>query len=365
MKIPHIELFRWLQNKDRAKFVLSSSQMKGLSKHEYDKLISVGIGPEFDLGQGNQSGALEFNEVLMEMYGCKLENIVTAAGGTAANFLVFLSILDKGDEFIIEQPGYQPMWVTPEMLGARKIVWKRQFANGFKLDIEALEGLITDRTKLIMLTNPHNPTGVVADREFELKRLAGIAKAHGIYILIDEIFLDGAFSRQHSSYGLPNVIITSSMTKIYGLGGQRTGWIIAPPEIASECQCAKTHSNASSSYVGEIMNARALRDARKHLMKKYNHLSMSNFRFLSAWMEGNQDIVEWVVPQGGIMCFPKYKAQHSSIALCNKLLDDHEVMVVPGEYFGLDGHIRLSYACSEDALKSSLRALRDGLQELS
>ncbi len=365
MKIPSIELFDWLQNNlQRAEFVLATSKMKGLSKREYDELVGHNLEPGLDLGRGMQSGADEFKEALMNMYDCESGNIVTTVGGTAANFLVFLSILDKGDEFIIEQPGYQPMWMTPEMLGARKVPWIRHFKDGFRLDIEALEGLITDRTKLIVLTNPHNPTGVVADREREIRKVAEFAQAKGIYVLIDEIFLDGAFAPQLSAYGLPNVIITSSMTKVYGLGGQRTGWIIASTEIVSRCQYAKVHTTGSSSYIGEVMNAHALRKARKHLVQKFFDLSMTNYRVVSEWMEANQDIVEWVVPNSGIMCFPKYKVDMSSIELCHKLLDDHGVMVNPGEYFNLDGHIRLSYACSEDVLTSGLNALGNGLKQL-
>lgn len=366
MKIPHIELFDWLQNNaQRAEHVLAFSKMKGLSKREYDELVHYELEPELDLGRGDPRGANEFKQILKEIYGCGIYNIVTTSGGTQANFLVFLATLNKGDEFIIEQPGYQPMWLTPEMLGAKKVPWLRQFENGFRLDVGALESLITDRTKLIVITNPHNPTGVVADRELEIKKIAEIAQAKGIYVLIDEIFLDGADKPQVSAYGLPNVIITSSMTKVYGLGGQRTGWIIAPPEIVSQCQNAKVHANGSSSYVGELMNAYALRNARNLLVQRFNKLSISNFQVLTNWMEANQDIVEWVLPHGGIMCFPRYRLAMSSIELCQKLLDDHGVMVIPGEYFNMDGHIRLCYTCSEEELVSGLNVLGKGLRALA
>jgi aspartate/methionine/tyrosine aminotransferase len=365
MKIPHIELFEWLQNNhEHAEYVLAFNKMKGLSKREYDELVQYDLEPELDLGRGDLSGANEFKQILMQIYGCGFDNIVTTSGGTQANFLVFLSTLNKKDEFIIEQPGYQPMWLTPEMMGARKISWYRRFEDGFRLDVDALEALITDRTKLIVLTNPHNPTGVVADREIEIKKVAEIAQARGIYILIDEIFLDGAAGPQVSAFGLANVIITSSMTKVYGLGGQRTGWIIAPLEIASECQHAKSHTNGSSSYVGEMMNAYALRNARKLLLQRFNKLSMCNLQILGKWMEDNQDIVDWVLPHGGIMCFPRYRVKLSSIELCHKLLDDHGVMVNPGEYFNMDGHFRLGYACSEDVLRNGLDALGKGLKAL-
>ncbi len=365
MIIPRIELFEWLRNNhERADYVLAFSKMKGVSKREYDELVDYDPGPELDLGRGDPNGANEFKQILTQMYGCGIDNIVTTSGGTQANFLVFLATLSKKDEFIIEQPGYQPMWLTPEMMEAKKVPWFRRFNDEFRLDVDALDALITDRTKLIVLTNPHNPTGVVADRELEIRRVAEIAQARGVYVLIDEIFLDGASVPQISAYGLPNVIVTSSMTKVYGLGGQRTGWIIAPLEIATECQHAKVHTNGSSSYVGEMMNAHALRNAREFLIQRFNKLSVSNFLVLSEWMEANQDILEWVEPHGGVMCFPRYRVNMSSIELCQKLLHDHGVMVNPGEYFNLDRHIRLGYVCSEDMLRSGLKALGKGLREL-
>jgi aspartate/methionine/tyrosine aminotransferase len=366
MKIPHIELFEWLQNNhERAEFVLAFSKMKGLSRREYDELVQYDPGPELDLGRGDPNGANEFKQILMEIYGCGIDNIVTTSGGTQANFLVFLSTLKKKDEFIIEQPGYQPMWLTPKALAARKIPWQRRLEDGFRLDVDVLEDLITHRTKLIVLTNPNNPTGVIADRELEIRKIAEIAQARGIYVLIDEIFLDGAADPQVSAYGLPNVIITSSMTKVYGLGGQRTAWIIAPAEIAVECQRAKAHTNGSSSYVGELMTAYALRNARNLLIHRFMKHSRSNFQVLNEWMQTNRDIVDWVPPNGGVMCFPKYKVEMSSIELCHKLLDDHGVMVNPGEYFNLDGHFRLGFACSEGVLRGGLNALGNGLRELS
>jgi aspartate/methionine/tyrosine aminotransferase len=365
MIIPRIELFEWLRNNhERADYVLAFSKMKGVSKREYDELVDYDPGPELDLGRGDPNGANEFKQILTQMYGCGIDNIVTTSGGTQANFLVFLATLSKKDEFIIEQPGYQPMWLTPEMMEAKKVPWFRRFNDEFRLDVDALDALITDRTKLIVLTNPHNPTGVVADRELEIRRVAEIAQARGVYVLIDEIFLDGASVPQISAYGLPNVIVTSSMTKVYGLGGQRTGWIIAPLEIATECQHAKVHTNGSSSYVGEMMNAHALRNAREFLIQRFNKLSVSNFLVLSEWMEANQDILEWVEPHGGVMCFPRYRVNMSSIELCQKLLHEHGVMVNPGEYFNLDRHIRLGYVCSEDMLRSGLKALGKGLREL-
>ena len=365
MKIPKVELFEWLlDNFEDAEYILAFSNMEGVTKKEYDELVRYEVPPDFDMGWDAHYGAPELNEALGKMYKCNLKNIVTASGGSEANFLVYLATLDHGDEFIVEQPGYQPMWLAPEMLGAKKVPWLRRYEDDFRLDLDALDGMITDRTRLIVITNPHNPSGVVADREEELRRLGEFAESKGIYVLIDEVFLDGTFLPQDSGFGLPNTVITGSMTKVYGLGGHRTGWVIGPEDIAQKCQLAKAHTDAASSRMGEIMNAHALMSAREHLVQRFNNLSLRNFRIAKKWMGSNPDILEWVEPHGGIMCYPRYKADMGSKELCQKLLDDHGVLVNPGHYFGTEGHFRLSYACPEDVLIRGLEEIAKCLNGL-
>ena len=152
------------------------------------------------MGSNAQYGAAELKKTLCSMYDCAGSNIVTTTGATEANFLVFSSLLKKDDEFIIEQPGYQPMWLTPEMLGARRIPWPRTFERGFSVQIETLAHLITDKTKLIVLTNLHNPSGVLTNQKTH-QEVAEVNEDHGAYVLVDEIYLDGSFTRNHRVWG--------------------------------------------------------------------------------------------------------------------------------------------------------------------
>lgn len=364
MKIPRVELFEWLlKNYESAEYVLGFSNIYGVSKQEYDELVGYDAPPDFDYGWDAHYGVEDLKEALCAMYGCERENVVTTSGGSEANFLSYLALLDKGDDFIIEQPGYQPMWLTPEMLGANRIDWTRRFEDGFKLDISALWDLVTPNTKLIVMTNLHNPSGVLTDND-TIKEVAELAKERGAYLLIDEVFLDGAFKPQESAWGSPNVIITSSMTKVYGLGGFRTGWIIAPGEVADKCQVAKAHTDAASAFLGEHMNAQALMNARVHLIQRFLNTAQGSIGIVKEWVESNPDLVEWVEPDGGIMCYPKYKAEIPSKELCQRFLDDYGVLVNPGEYFGMENHFRLSYACPDEVLKGGLDAIAKCLAEL-
>jgi len=364
MHVPRIDLFEWLlQNAPHATHNLAFSNIHGVTVEEYEALTHYSFPGNFDLGSNAQYGADELKRTLCSLYNCTTDNIVTTTGASEANFLVFLSQLNQGNEFIVEQPGYQPMWVTPEMFGARRIHWLRRFENKFNVDIEMLNNLITEKTKLIVLTNLHNPSGVLMHHK-AIKAIAKIAEDHGVYVLVDEIYLDGSFLSEPSSFGIPNVIVTSSATKIYGLGGFHSGWIIAPREITVQCQKLKALSTGAASYPSEIMTAYILREARGRLVKRFQKRAKKNFELLKRWMQNHTEFFEWVEPDGGILCFPKYTMDIPSVDLCKYLFDTQKLLVNPGLYFNQEGFIRLSYGCDELSLQNALDALEKGLQNL-
>ncbi|HWR26959.1 MAG TPA: pyridoxal phosphate-dependent aminotransferase, partial [Candidatus Thermoplasmatota archaeon] len=299
MQAPRIDLFEWLlQNAPHATHNLAFSNIHGLTIQEYKTFSDLPFPDSFELGSNAQYGADALKKTLCTMYNCTSNNIVTTTGATEANFLVFSSLLGKGDEFIVEQPGYQPMWSTPEMLGARRINLPRAFEHGFNIQTETFESLISEKTKLVILTNLHNPSGVLTNLT-TLKEIARIAVDHSIYVLIDEIFLDGSFAPVSSSFGIPNVIVTGSATKIYGLGGLHSGWIIAPDEVAARCQRVKAHTTGTASYTSEIMTACILEAARFGLIKRFQQRAKTNFDYLKRWMNNHTEFFEWVEPAGG------------------------------------------------------------------
>jgi aspartate/methionine/tyrosine aminotransferase len=362
MKPPRIELFDWLLSyASMARYNLAYSNVQGLTLEEYQRYTDFSVPLDFDFGINASAGAPELKKTLCSIYDCPTDAIVTTTGASEANFLVFSSLLGPGDEFLIEQPGYQPLWLTPEMLGARRINWSRDFQKRFRVDVEVLQGLITRKTKLVVLTNLHNPSGVLTERT-SLERIATIAEEHGAYVLIDEIFLDGADIQQASSFGLPNVIVTSSTTKVYGIGGLHCGWIVAPKIIATQCQRLKAHSTGAASYFSEIMTAHLLQDARRDLIERFHRRSQTNLNYLEKWMNHHAEWFEWVRPDGGLLCFPKYTIDTPSVEFCLYLLRSQKLLVCPGSFFNQEGFIRISCGCDEIMFREALDRLENGLE---
>jgi len=214
---------------------------------------------------------------------------------------------------------------------------------------------------LIVLTNLHNPSGVWTDRR-TMESVAKVAEDHGCYVVVDEIYLDGGFKRYPSSFGLPRTIVTSSATKVYGLGGLHTGWIVAPAEIAMECQRRKAHTTGSSSFVSEVMTSHALSTAREKLIARFRSRAEKNLGILRKWMHEHHDVLDWVEPDGGIICFPKYHLDIPSVRLCKRLLDETGVLVNPGAFFNEEGHFRVSFGIETETLERALDELADALE---
>jgi aspartate/methionine/tyrosine aminotransferase len=364
MHIEKAQIFDWLlKNMDIAQYNLALSNIEGVSYEEFRDLTGLSIPDDSDLGMGEHYGNEELVEALCGIYHCGPENVVTASGGTEANMLVYMALLESGCDFLMERPGYEPMGLTPELLGARRIAWPRRFEECFDIDIESLRLNMTDRTRVVQMTNLHNPSGRLADRE-SVRAAAEIIAEKDAYLMLDEIFLDGAFEPQRSAFGLNNVMITSSMTKVYGIGGVRTGWVIAPEYIAKKCQVAKSHTTAASSGLGEWLNAKALALARDRLLERFGKVARRNHAIVKEWVLANPELVEWVEPDGGIICFPRYKGDVPSEELCSRLLDEYGVLLIPGLYSGLEGHFRLSYQLPEEGLRKALEALERGLREI-
>jgi len=364
MKIQPLSFFEWLlHNTDKATYNLASSNIQGVLYEEFQQLTGFSLLKTFDLDQGYPRGAPLLKEVLCSLYHCTPEHIVTTIGASEANYLVLSSLLQPGDEVLVEQPGYQPMQQIPELLGAQCRPWYRRYDDNYQLDLPSLKQLLNHKTKCIVLTNLHNPSGVAANHA-DIETVADLAQRHNMFVLIDEIFLDGSLIKQPTSFGLPNTIVTSGMTKIYGLGGLHCGWILAPETIAETCQNLKMHSTVVTPYLSEIMSALALQKARHALIQRFQKIATTNMALLKQWIHGNDDLVEWVEPHGGIICFPKYRLSISSMALCQQVLDKYKVLIDPGSFFGEEGHVRISCGCAPPIFQEALQVLTKGLREI-
>jgi len=359
MKLPNIPLFDWLiEHMPNTKFDLANSSITGVEFSELLEYTDFEINNDLNLGKNDPFGAMPLRETLANIYNCDIKNVIPTTGGSEANFLVFLAMLEKGDEVIVEQPGYSPLWLVPQMLGATVKFWPRTLQAGFSLDIQKLQELITKKTKLVVITNLHNPSGVLAN-ESTLKDAAEICSEYGAILFIDEMFLDVSNNPQNTAFGMDSVLVTASVSKVYGIGGLRTGWIIADDMAAKRCLKAKWQASVAAPYLSELLSAAALSKARDILINRCKNIAHDNFPIIKDFIKDHDEQLAWVPPDGGIMCYPKFGSQKykSSLEFCTKLIQETGVLLSPGEYFGLDGHFRLTFMNHKGELKTALDIL--------
>jgi aspartate/methionine/tyrosine aminotransferase len=369
MQMPRIPLFDWLvEYLPKTKIDLANSSITGVPFDELIDLTGFEIPNDLNMGKNDPFGAKELRSALAEMYNCEENNIVTTTGGSEANFLVFLGLLEAGDEVLVEQPGYSPLWLVPQALGLGVKVkpWPRRFTEHFRLDLDELENLMSNTTKLIVITNLHNPSGVTADYK-SIVAAAKLAADYGAYLFIDEMFLDVANTPQRSAAMMESVIVTASVSKVYGIGGLRTGWIIAEDAIARQCLQAKWQTTVASPYISELITAAALSNAKDKLINRCKRIAKQNFPIVEDWIRTHGDLISWIPPDGGILSFPKFNSNKTldSLTICQKLIDEHGVLISPGDFFGSEGHFRLTYMNPEPELTTGLNAITDVLKSVA
>jgi aspartate/methionine/tyrosine aminotransferase len=311
------------------------------------KLSDLGIDlNNLTLFYGDHLGLPHLREIIAKDAGLSSEHVLTTSGAASALFLIATSLLDKGDHAVIMKTNYATNIETPRMIGANISFLNLSFERQFALDLNELDRLITKATKLVSLTYPHNPTGVMID-ENTLKQIIEIIEKKGTYLLMDETYREMSFIEK-----LPvaatlsdRVISVSSMSKAYGLPGIRIGWLICQNKKLMEYfLAAKEQIFITNSVVDEEIAFQYLTQKEKHFAPIRASIQ-KNFSILKTFID-NQNLLEWVEPKGGCVCFPRIKPE-IKIDLKkfhHNLLHKYSTYVGRGGWFEEDDHyFRIGY----------------------
>ena len=188
---------------------------------------------QLEINGDNSYGYLPLKRAIARKYGVDPDSVVTAEGTSMANYLAMATVLEPGDEVLIEQPAYGVLVDAALHVGAEVKRFVRTAESGWAIDPAAIRRALSPKTRLIVVTNLHNPSSVLTP-DSVLREVADIARAAGARLLVDEVYLDAVYENTPRTSFLigPQVIVTNSLTKIYGLSGLRCGWILAEPNLA-------------------------------------------------------------------------------------------------------------------------------------
>ena len=332
------------------------------------KLSDLGINiNDLLLFYGDHKGKIELRELIAQDINFSPDDVLITPGAATALFIIATSFLNKDDHIVIAKPNYATNIETPRTIGAKASYLNLRFEDGFDLDIKALEKLVTDKTKLVSLTYPHNPTGVLITEE-KLKAVIGLIERKGTYLLLDETYRDMSFAAK-----LPvaatlsdKVISISSMSKSYGLPGIRIGWILSKnKELMETFLATKEQICITNSVVDEEIAFQYLQ-RKKTLFEPVRSTILKNFGILKDFM-ANQNMLEWIEPQGGCVCFPRIKAglHVDAIKFHDILLRKYATYVGKGYWFEEDPrYIRIGYSWdTSEKLRKGLNNILRALEE--
>jgi aspartate/methionine/tyrosine aminotransferase len=301
-------------------------------------------------------GQAPLMERIASRYGVRPDNVVTAAGCSFANHLALAALVEPGDQVLVEEPTYELLLAALGYLQADIVRFQRRAEDGFRLDPEALARAITPRTRLVVLTELHNPSSVRADAA-TLAAVSQTVRASGARLFVDEVYLDLAYAdAPPSAFHLgEHVVITSSLTKAYGLSALRCGWILASPELCERMWKLNDLYYVHPPFLAEQLSMRAF-DRLAYFRARTDRLLDAN-RAAYRELLGGHPRLEQTVPGAGTTVFARLLGEDVE-AFCARLRADFETTVVPGRFFERPDHIRIG-------LGGEAKMTREGLEQLA
>ncbi len=348
---------QWAKHRPRALNDLAASGMRAVTTAEL-------LGDEaraseaFSLSGPNDNGFAPLVEAIAGFEGVPTSRIACAAGASGANALVVLALLSAGDEVVIERPVYDPLVALLALAGARVRRVARHASQAWQLPPDDVAAAVTDRTRLVVVTNPHNPTGAVLD-ENTLRAIGRAAARVGAQVLVDEVYrgatLPGRAAVPSAAHLEGPFVVTNSLTKAWGLPGLRAGWVVAGEEVAERIRRTRDLLDVIGAFPAEQLAARAF--------ARLDWLTGRTTSLLAAqWPLVEQTLcscpaLEFVPPGAGMIVFPRVRDEALAGEFANRLLGEHQTLVVPGRFFEAPAHFRLSFGGPRDALERGLEAV--------
>ena len=349
------EYLTWTKRRPPARYNLARSGVAKLALERLDLTLADLLHNE-----NAEDGWPQLLERIAARNDATPAHVVTTHGCSMANHLAFAAVVEPGDDVVVETPVYEPLVRVAEYCGARVVPFERHEENGWRIDAEDVRRALTTRTKLVVLSNPHNPTGAFDD-ETTLAEVARVAERVGARVLVDEVYLEFMRARgaRTAARLSPRVLATSSMTKVFGLDGLRLGWVIAEPPLAERVRRLNDLFSINTAHASERMAARAL-DRAGELLADSNALLARNIELVDAFVRSH-DYLSWAKPRAGTVGFV-----HAVEIDVNRFVDllhaEFEVAVVPGRFFGAPDHFRVSFGLATEEMRSALDRMSHALR---
>jgi aspartate/methionine/tyrosine aminotransferase len=356
MRTMQSDYMHWAKFKPSVRFAVTGSEVP----HFRMDSLPVSIA-DLDLDGASHPRYPPLRERIASRYGVSVEQVVAADGTSMANFVAMAALIEPGDEVLIEHPAYDPLLGAVSFLGGEIRRFDRRPESGWALDADRVESAMTDRTRLIIVTNLHNPSGALANEE-DLRALGEVARRNGARVLVDEVYLDAAVPSRQSAVDLgPEFVCTNSLTKVYGLSGLRCGWILAEPELAERMWRVNDLFGVNQAHPAECLACLAF-DNLDVVIGDTPAMLERNRKLFNDFLSSRSDL-QCMPAEHGITAFPRW-AGGDTERLDALLRDQYDASVVAGRWFEMPEHFRVGFGYSTGHLQEGLIRLGAALDEL-
>jgi len=353
MRHKHSDYMHWSKTQSRARFNLATSGVAPFPAHE----LPVDL-KNLEINGTNDYGYAPLQQAIAGHYGVDPECVVESAGTSMANHLAMAAIIEPGDEVLIEHPAYGPILDVAYYLQANVRRFPRAEENGWAIDPKEVRRNITPKTRLVVITNLHNPTSALTS-EAVLREIGDIARSIGAFVLVDEVYLDAVYEgTPRPSFHLgPQFVVTSSLTKVYGASGLRCGWILAQPDLAWKMRRLNDLYSATPVYPGELLSVAAFQHLNL-LREKARRIVGADRQLLRNFL-GEQSNICAVWTNWGTTSFVRlFRSRGSNTdRFLEQLRAKFDTSAVPGRFFEMPDHFRIGMGVNTEMFCEGLNRI--------
>jgi aspartate/methionine/tyrosine aminotransferase len=354
MRHKQSDYMHWSKTQSLARFNLATSGVASFPLRE----LPIDL-KELEINGDNSYGYAPLQQAIAAHHGVDPNCVVESAGTSMANHLAMAAILEPGDEVLIEHPAYGPIFDVAYYLEANVKRFRRLEENGWAIDPAEIRSCITPKTRLVVITNLHNPTSVLTPNSI-LREIGDIARSIGALVLVDEVYLDAVYENTpRTSFHLgPEFVVTSSLTKVYGVSGLRCGWILAQPDLAWKMRRLNDLYSATPVYPGELLSVAAFQHL-DLLRERARRIVEADRRLLRDFFK-QETAVSAVETNWGTTSFPRLLKRNAD-AFLERLWTKFDTSAVPGRFFEMADHFRIGMGVNTEIFAEGLNRIGHAL----
>ncbi|MFX1605613.1 MAG: aminotransferase class I/II-fold pyridoxal phosphate-dependent enzyme [Promethearchaeota archaeon] len=335
------------------------------TKELKDQLLDI------QLRYSQTNGTIPLREAISVHYpGATYEHILATTGGAEANFVVTWWLRHENpdrDELVFLVPNYMQIGGIWKNLGGKLVPFKLEMVDGkWILDLEGLRASVSKKTVAIAVCTPNNPTGKLLSKE-DLKTIVDIAAEYDAWVISDEIYRGAELKGEKapSAQGIyDKVLVTSSLSKTYGLPGLRLGWVVCPsPQVAHELWTYTDYTTICPSVTSDWLATLALQpEIQANIERRTRQVVSENWAIMEKWIASHSDLMSATAPEAAAICFIKLRDGIDSSELALSLMEEKSVLIAPGEHFEMPGFLRIGFGSKKEYLETALERISEFLE---